>query len=176
MRKIVYYVAISTDGYIAGPDGDISKFVANGKGVQKYLKDLKGFDTVIMGKNTYELGYSFGMKPGENPYPHMRCYVVSDSLKLEQGPSDINIVSLDLNFIRQLKDQEGTDIYLCGGGMLAGWLLENDMVDSLKLKINPILLKTGIRLFGSSKKRFHLDLKNCQIFNDIQVNEYDIQY
>ena len=51
MRKIIYYVAISLDGYIGGPGDDISMFTANGKGVERYLTELKDFDTVIMGRN-----------------------------------------------------------------------------------------------------------------------------
>ena len=59
MRKIIYYVAMSLDGFISGVNGDISGFVRDGNGVAKYLADLAEFDTVIMGKNTYEFGYRF---------------------------------------------------------------------------------------------------------------------
>jgi dihydrofolate reductase len=62
-RKIVYYVASSLDGYISGINDDISGFVATGNGVERYLADLAEFDTVIMGKNTYEFGYKFGLQP-----------------------------------------------------------------------------------------------------------------
>jgi dihydrofolate reductase len=57
MRKIIYYVACSLDGFIAGEQEDISGFVSGGNGVDKYLSDLAAFDTVIMGRNTYEFGY-----------------------------------------------------------------------------------------------------------------------
>jgi dihydrofolate reductase len=59
MRKIIYYVAIFIDGYISGPDGDVSMFTANGDGVNQYLADLNEFDTVIMGRKTYEFGYKY---------------------------------------------------------------------------------------------------------------------
>jgi hypothetical protein len=54
MRKIVYYVATSLDGFICGHD--LEMFVQKGDGVANYLDDLKEFDTVIMGKNTCEFG------------------------------------------------------------------------------------------------------------------------
>ncbi|MFT6336819.1 MAG: dihydrofolate reductase [Saprospiraceae bacterium] len=57
MNKIIYYVATSLDGYISGLNEDISGFVGVGNGLQKYLYDLKGFETVIMGRKTYEFEY-----------------------------------------------------------------------------------------------------------------------
>ena len=83
MRHIVYYVATSLDGYISGPKGDISGFngTAESDGIIKYFADLKNFDTVIMGRNTYEFGYKFGLKPGERAYPHMEHLIFSNSLQ-----------------------------------------------------------------------------------------------
>lgn len=52
MKKIIYYVATSLDGYIAGPNDDISGFAMDGEGVEKYLSDLKAFSVVIMGRRT----------------------------------------------------------------------------------------------------------------------------
>ena len=70
MQKIVYYIATSIDGYICGKEGDASGFVGKGEGVTRYLQDLEAFDTVIMGRKTYE----FGLSPGEPAYPHMDHY------------------------------------------------------------------------------------------------------
>ncbi|MEQ9300481.1 MAG: hypothetical protein RIF33_18045 [Cyclobacteriaceae bacterium] len=67
MRSITYYVATSLDGYICGPDEDISGFVHKGSGVAEYLTDLKEFDTVIMGRKTYEFGYQYGLDPVSRP-------------------------------------------------------------------------------------------------------------
>ena len=82
MRRIVYYVAASIDGFISGPDGDIAGFVEGGSGVDKYLDDLGRFDTVIMGRKTYEFGYRFGLQPGQPAYPHMRhfCFLQYTSI------------------------------------------------------------------------------------------------
>ena len=51
---------MSLDGFIVGPEDDISGFTADGAGIDHYLEDLKDFDTVIMGRKTYEFGYKFG--------------------------------------------------------------------------------------------------------------------
>ncbi|MEZ4850282.1 MAG: hypothetical protein R3B93_17040 [Bacteroidia bacterium] len=90
-RKIIYYVAASIDGFISGPGDDISGFVADGNGVEKYLADLQEFDTVIMGRKTYEFGYKYGLKPGQPAYPHMEHYIFSRTLKLENAHEKIHI-------------------------------------------------------------------------------------
>jgi dihydrofolate reductase len=160
MREIIYYVATSLDGYIAGPNEDISLFAYEGNGVQQYQKDLLDFDTVIMGRKTYEFGYKFGLQPGAPAYPHMRHYIFSSSLVLENTDEKVKVVPLDLDLIHQLKAEQGTPIYLCGGGEFAAWLLENDLIDVLKIKLNPIVLGGGIPLFGASKKAFTGELES----------------
>lgn len=152
MRKIIYYVASSIDGFIAGPDEDISGFISDGTGVKKYLDDLQNFDTVIMGRKTYEFGYQYGVKPGQPAYPDMKNYVFSTTLNFDQSDSKVVVCAHDLQIIKKLKMEEGTDIYLCGGGEFAGWLLNNEQIDFLKIKLNPLILGAGIKLFGDSKK------------------------
>jgi dihydrofolate reductase len=157
MRKIVYYAATSLDGFISGINDDISGFVGEGNGVAKYLADLSTFDTVIMGKNTYEFGYKFGLKPGQLAYPHMQHYIFSNSLKFDNPDPKLHIRPIELEEIGKLKRETGSDIYLCGGGKFAGWLLDNGQIDMLKIKLNPIILGEGVRLFGVSKKNFKFD-------------------
>jgi dihydrofolate reductase len=178
MKKIVYYVASSLDGFISGENGDASGFTANGEGVQQYLKDLKEFKTVIMGRKTYEFGYKFGLKPGAPAYPHMNHYIFSQTLILDNPESNVNVIrKLDLPEIEKIKEQSKSDIYLCGGGLFAGWLLENEKIDILKLKINPLILGRGIKLFGDSKKNYRLSLITSNRYDDeLVINSYAIKY
>ncbi len=177
MRNIVYYVAVSLDGFIAGPDDDISGFVAGGPGVDQYLKDLKAFDTVIMGRKTYEFGYKFGLKPGEPAYPHMRHYIFSNSLQFDKKAGNLAVHPVDINVIKKLKAENGPDIYLCGGGEFAGWLLDNEMIDFLKIKLNPLILGSGIKLFGSSKKRMLTELVGIKSYDKgLQIINYRLNY
>lgn len=178
MKKITYYVACSIDGFISGKNDDISGFVGEGKGVQKYLNDLKHFETVIMGRNTYEFGYKYGMKPGDPAYPHMNHFIFSKTLNLESKAGNINIVNTyDLEKIEKIKLDSKTDVYLCGGGKFAKWLLENEKIDILKLKINPLILGEGTKLFGDSKKNYKLNLLDSETFeNGLLINSYQIEY
>lgn len=177
MRKIVYYVATSIDGFISGRDEDISGFIQKGDGVDQYLQDLNHFDTVIMGRKTYEFGYKFGLKPGQAAYPHMNHLIFSNSLNFEKQAKNVRISKIDLDVIEALKNEEGTDIYLCGGGEFAGWLVDNKMIDVLKIKLNPSVLGDGVRIFGSSKKQYKLEMKDSKKFDDgIQIITYQIKY
>ena len=154
MPKIHYYIAISLDGYISGENGDIGGFLGEGKGIQKYLSDLNDYETVIMGRNTYEFGYQYGLKPGDLAYPHMDHFIFSDTLSIEGANDKLSIKKLELDEIKNIRANSNTDVYLCGGGMFAGWLLEHEQIDVLKLKINPLVIGKGVRLFGDYEKRF----------------------
>lgn len=177
MKKIIYYVAISLDGFIAGHDEDISGFTAVGDGVNKYLEDLKNFKTVIMGRRTYEFGYKYGLKPGQPAYPNMKHYIFSKTLQFEDQSNQLSIFDYDIEIVRRLKKTSETDIYLCGGGIFAGWLLENEMIDVLKVKLNPLVLGDGIRLFGASKKQCQVKMTESNSYNDgLTINTYNILY
>ncbi len=175
MPKIIYYVAASLDGYIAGENNDISKFVTSGNGVKKYMSDLEKFETVIMGRKTYEFGYQFGLEPGQPAYPHMQHYIFSETLKIDQLAENVHIEKRSIDRIIEIRDNSETDIYLCGGGQFAGWLLDNGLIDQLKLKLNPIILGNGIPLFGNSKTSFSIELIERESFDEgLEMLSYQI--
>ena len=176
MNKIVYYVASSLDGFICGPNGDISTFVPDGPGVEKYQNDLKAFKTVIMGKNTYEFGYQYGLPPGQPAYPHMQHHIFSRSIQLDAKADSVHIEAPELDRVEAIRQNAETDIYLCGGGMLAGWLLDHGHIDVLKLKLNPIILGDGIRLFGASKTKAEWDLVERESYDQgLQILTYTLR-
>jgi dihydrofolate reductase len=82
-----------------------------------------------------------------------------------------------LDLVTELKNQTGTDIYFCGGGEMAAWLVDNAMLDVLKIKLNPFIQGKGIRLFGPSTKRISLQLTKQEQFDlGLQMLTYDIKY
>ena len=177
MRPIIYYVATSLDGYICGPNADISGFVATGKGVEQYLQDLQAFDTVIMGRKTYEFGYEFGLQPGQPAYPQMRHFIFSKSLTFTDPHEKVKVCPLDLSIIRDLKAEEGSPIYLCGGGEFAGWLLDHQLIDILKIKLNPFIQGAGVPLFGSSTTVCQTRLVDTQQYEEgLQIITYQLEY
>jgi dihydrofolate reductase len=174
--KIVYYVAVSLDGYICGPGEDVSLFVGEGNGVEKYLSDLKEFSTVIMGRKTYEFGYKFGLEAGQPAYPHMDHFIFSDSLKIPDLHPRVHIEKPNLERIAAIRDASPTDVYLCGGGQFAGWLLDHGLIDRLKVKINPIVLGDGVPLFGTSNTSAVFILVENNVYdNGLQIASYDLK-
>lgn len=179
MRNIVYYVACSLDGFISGPENDVSNFIYEGDGVEKFLSDLNQFDAVLMGRTTYEFGYNYGMIPGQpSPtYAHMMHYIFSNHLEIENLHPQVQIKKMDIDEIVRLKNSVGKDIYLCGGGKFAGWLLDNHKIDIVKIKLNPILLGSGTRLFGDSISFNQFQLLNAETFeHGLQILTYKVIY
>ena len=177
MRKIVYYIAVSVDGYIEGPDRSLEKFQHEQSVVDFYINDLKNYETTIMGRKTYENGYKYGLRPGQAAYPDMQHYIFSNTLNFDNPDQNVCVIKPDLKYIHELKKDKGTDIYLCGGGLFAGWLFDNDLIDVLKIKLNPILLGGGTRLFGPSSKSIFLDLEESHDFdNGFKILTYNIKH
>lgn len=167
MRKLVYYVAVSLDGYIAGPGGEFD-FYPQGdekqaaaytewavahypETIPTFLRAAHGladapnprFDTVLMGLGSYRPGLEAGFT---SPYAHLRQYVVSSTLAPDTDPA-VTVVSKDpLGLVRDLKQEEGQDIWLCGGGLLAGALLPE--IDELIIKSYPVVAGSGISAFN----------------------------
>lgn len=174
MKKIIYYVACSLDGYIAGKNGDISKFILQGEGVEKYQSDLANFGTVIMGRKTYEFGFQYGLEPGQPAYPNMEHHIFSRTLEIESLVESVNIEKISVDTVNEIRQNAKTDIYLCGGGEFAGWLLENGLIDQLKLKLNPIVLGNGTKLFGPSTASESWELIEKESFSDgLQILTYN---
>jgi dihydrofolate reductase len=157
VRKLVYYVASTLDGFIARADGSIEGFLGEGEHFADLIRwfpetfpgHLRGrlgvsapnqsFDTVLMGRRTYEAGLRIGVT---SPYSHLEQFVVSKSLAASPSP-EVTLVREDPEgLVRRLKANTGRDIWLCGGGELASALWPE--IDELVLKVNPILFGSGI--------------------------------
>jgi dihydrofolate reductase len=179
MRKLVYYIAASVDHYIAHEDETMGGFVMEGQHVTDYLNSLSDYDTVLMGKATYEWGYQFGVQPGEPAptYPHMMQYVFSRTMPDYQHERLHVVQDNAADFTRQLKQQDGGSIYLCGGGKLAGTLLDHHLIDELFLKLHPVVFGKGIALFGDSAKSVGLSMNNVKVYqNGVMYIHYNVCY
>lgn len=177
MHPIIYDVAVSLDGYICGPSGDVSAFPHEGSIVEDYLARLSQYSTCLMGRKTYEFGYAYGLNLGDNPYPHMRSFVISSTIELP-GHSEIEqITSASVENIRLIQKEANAPIYLCGGGSFAGWALSHKLVSGIRLKRAPIILGAGVKLFTGIKSPPRLKELMMKPHNDgIIYQEFEVQY
>ncbi|MEQ9300480.1 MAG: dihydrofolate reductase family protein [Cyclobacteriaceae bacterium] len=109
----------------------------------------------------------------------MEHFIFSDSLVLENANKLVRVVPGNIDFIKELKDDQGSDIYLCGGGVFAGWLLEHQLIDKLKIKLNPFIAGHGTPMFvhKSDPVNHQLELVNSHSYDHgLQIMEYHIQY
>lgn len=174
MGQIIYDVAVTLDGFIARPDGSYGGFLMDGEHAEDYLQRLQGYSTVIMGRKTYEAGYAFGLQPGERAYPHMEHYIVSSTLAFAGG--DVHVVSDGAEeTLRRLRSSTEGDIYFCGGGELAAWMIERGLIDQLVIKLNPVCFGTGIRLLGPYEEMVPMALLDSRSYaNGVICSRYAV--
>jgi dihydrofolate reductase len=158
MRRVRYSVAMSLDGYIAGPQGE-SDWIVMDPGLD-FNALFEAFDTVLLGRITYETTRQAG---GGEAMPGMQSYVFSRTLRPEDCPGVI-LSDDPKGIISNLKSKEGKDIWLFGGGSLFRSFLELGLVDSVEVAIMPVLLGGGVSLLPPPANLAKLKLTNHQVY------------
>lgn len=164
MRKVKYSVGVSLDGYIAAVDGSVDwleRATAKAKGEDFGMRAFfKSIDTVLMGRKTYEIARKLGM--GKGGYPNMKNFVFSRTLP--SGKRDgVEFVSGRIGqFLANLKEKPGKDIWLCGGGELAQEALREGAIDEITLGIVPMLIGGGKPTFPPGFPETELELVECK--------------
>ena len=173
-RKVVVYIAMSLDGYIARENGSIDWLLENSPADPEeygYSNFLQTIDTVIMGKATYdqlwELSDSF-------PYEGKKCYVFS---RTTSGRDEyVEFVNEEIGpFVEKLKSQPGANIWLVGGSELIKGFMEADAVDEFMIAVIPVLIGKGIPLFQKNNRETRLKLKNDFRFGDCIMLNYEVE-
>lgn len=172
MRRVRYRVAASLDGYIAGPNGEIDWIVMDPS--VDFGAVYAEFDTVLMGRRTYELT----LQPGAPPWPSgWRIYVASRTLPTAQ-PGGVMVVrdTLDTK-VAALRAESGRDIWLFGGGALASSLLEAGLLDQVEVAVMPVLLGGGTPLVSVGARRTRLRLaRSSPTPSGILNLQYEVQH
>jgi dihydrofolate reductase len=149
MRRIRYSVAMSLDGYIAGPNGEYDWIEHDVSGSAEYFKAFYAqFDTALMGRKSYEQAGG-GVSP-------LKTYVLSRTLRTGKH-GKVNVLGEDaLERVAALREEPGKDIWLWGGGEAFGTLAAAGLVDTVELGVIPVLLGAGRKVMAACDKRVKL--------------------
>jgi dihydrofolate reductase len=167
-RRIRYQVAMSLDGYIAGPKGEYDWIVQDPDIDFKAL--FAQFDTFLVGRKTFEAIGSRGPAGGKN-----KTIVFSRTLKPSAHPKVTIVADRIEETVRALRAEKGKDIWLFGGGGLFRSFLEAGLVDSVEVAIVPVLLGGGIPLLPPPARQTSLTLTGHRIYKTgIALMEYAV--
>lgn len=160
-RKVISYVAMSLDGYIAKQDGDISFLSAVEKEGEDYgyAEFMQTIDTIIVGRRTYDKILSIGFE-----YPDDKeVYIITHNgipdnnrLKFHSGPLR--------NLVSELKTRRGKNIFCDGGSEIINQLLSESLIDEFIISVIPAILGDGIPLFKGKRQEMNIKLVNTRSF------------
>ncbi|GED96209.1 dihydrofolate reductase family protein [Gordonia crocea] len=184
MSELIYLVAVSLDGFIAGPDHQFSEFATEGDHMddlfERYpdalptqlaahlgLDQAAGrFSAVVMGAQTYAMG----LPETTSPYPHLDQFVFSHR---DHAPAE-NVTFTDeepSDVVRRLKSKDVGDVWLCGGSNLAGQLA--DEIDRVIVKRHPVVFGAGRPLFAGEYRPIRFERLATRSFtSSVEVTEF----
>ena len=161
-RRLVLYIAMSLDGYIAKPNDDLSFLsIVEKEGEDYGYNDfIKTIDTVIIGRRTYDWVMN---QVQEFPHSDIDTYVLTRTARPSVGKTNFytgNIKSLVLS----LKSQNGKNIFVDGGAEVVNELLADNLIDDFIISIIPIMIGEGIRLFKDGRPEQVMELIDVKKF------------
>lgn len=162
-RKVIVYIACSVDGYIAGPNDDLSflSIVEQEGEDYGYAAFIQNIDTMIVGRKTYEKVQSMGL---EYPPAGKMLYVITRSPKPDSGHVKFYSGGLAA-LVQTLRSEPGMHIYCDGGAEIVNQLLKLNLVDELIISVIPTLLGSGTQLFDSGLQEQKLTLFSSKQFD-----------
>ncbi len=156
MRKVVLFIAMSLDGYIADRNGKVDWLDSQDETTDAehaYSEFTNTIDTVIMGWKTYAQ-VTTELSPSQWVYDDFTSYVITHRQKT--STEKIKFVSESpADLVKRLRERTGKDIWICGGASIAQQLMD------------------GVRLFGSRRQELRLRLLCAQSYNGITEVIYE---
>lgn len=180
MRKVIYWVHTSVDGFVDGPNGEFD-WPAMGPELSAYSEGLdKRVDTLLFGRAVWSLMVGFWPTAEQiSDDPHVAAFapfwrstpkiVLSRSYAGDAWTSDV----IDAADVRALKELDGRDLLLTGGIGAARALTELGLIDEFHVAVHPVVLGGGRPLFASPEQRLNLRLVASRVVDgQVVVSHY----
>jgi dihydrofolate reductase len=170
MRKVISFVHVSLDGFVAGPKGEMNWITISEEIFDYVAKLLEPIDTALYGRVTFEMMENYWPTAGDAPdaskhdREHSRWYekakkiVLSDSLRGKSFANTTIISGGVADEIKKAKQADGSDIVIFGSPRATHSLMKEDLVDGYWMFVNPVILGSGIPLFAEIEGRTQLTL------------------
>lgn len=175
MKKVVLYIAMSLDGYIADCRKSVDWIKGQDDSVEMkdtYSDFFANVGTVIMGRRTYEQ-ITKELSPGMWPYSGAVTYVLTHDAPMADT-EDIRFTDDEpCRLINNLKEGTGKNIWICGGADVINQLMKEDLIDRFHIAMVPVVLGGGIRLFEEIGRMINLTLVDTLNYNGVVEVVYD---
>lgn len=169
-RKIIFNLAMSIDGYIADEQGGFNWIKGHGDSAQntdkkfEFPKFLEGIDTIVMGRKSYE---DCGITGHED-----KTIIVASS-QAKEDYDNVRFVSEDIcSYVQELRQKDGKDIWLFGGGGLIDHFIKEDIIDEYIVGIIPVILGKGRPLFLENNPHIELHLDEVTVDDGVPILRY----
>ncbi len=180
MRRVLFFMMITVDGYFAGPDGDIDWHNVDGEFNDFAIAQLNEVDTLLFGRETYQLMASYWPTPDAvqddpvvagkmNSLPKI---VFSTTLGDATWQNTRLVKDNVVPEVTRLKQQDGRDLLILGSSRLASTFIDEGLLDEARLMVNPVALGRGKSLFAGINDRLKLRLTKTRTFGSGNVLLY----
>jgi dihydrofolate reductase len=176
MRKIISFMHISLDGFVAGPKGEMNWIKVDEEIFDHIGKRISETDSALYGRITYEMMENYWPNAGDQPnaskhdIDHSMWYNKAHKIVLSKTMRDADLPNTTIisdnisDRINKIKQQAGNEILLFGSPTATHSLIQHNLIDGYWLFVNPIILGQGIPLFTNIKKKIKLKLSTTRQF------------
>jgi dihydrofolate reductase len=180
MRKILFFMLTSLDGYFEGPDHDINWHNVDAEFNEFAIEQLNSVDTLLFGRVTYEMMASFWPTPFAIETDPIVAGKMNSTPKIVFSKTLANaewqnsrLVKTDFaGEISRLKQLPGKDLIIFGSSDLAVTFLQASLLDEIRVLVNPVVLGDGKSLFKGINDKLNLKLLKTRVFRNGNVLLY----
>lgn len=168
MKKVILDLAVTLDGFIEGPNGEIDWCIMDDE--MDFDGFLSGIDTIFYGRVSYDSWGNYQPEANASNSEQMLWKGVHSKKKYvfsSQSRQDNNAVFINSDIItkvNEIKLQSGSDIWLYGGASLIKTFIKLNLIDTYRISVHPTVLGNGKPLFEDLKKRLELRLLQTNVF------------